>query len=174
MDFADASFEPELTTARIMCENRELKRRPILKLKKALAVFLGLTLISISAHGQTGKKLKLDPKNTAATMITNTLSESLLLMATPAMVDPAIDRGSTVFSYFAKPVHEIGLPGSHFATMVTPEGRLFNGAAEMVFFAKDFRPLNQRIYTLLDGWLPCIEYQVEDRGLVYQVQAFQY
>lgn len=131
-------------------------------------------MLAISASGQTGKPLKLDPGSTAATMLANGIANAGLFMNVPPMIDPAIDEGSTIFSYFAKPTYHIGLPGQHLATEITPEGRLFNGSAELVFYTGNLRPMDQRIYTLLDGWLPCVQYTVAEDGVDYKVDAFQY
>jgi len=134
-------------------------------------LFLILTPVLALAENQ---KIKLSPTNTTITILGNVLTDFALALQSRPMVDPKIDQIETVFSYFSKPVYHIGVPGEHFATMVTPEGRLYNGSAELVFFKKDLKPISQRIYTLLDGWLPCIQYQVEEQGVVYKIEAFQF
>jgi len=141
---------------------------------KGLVVFISLSLFSFPALSQTEKPLKLSPLYSAETLLANGLAAVSFFLMTPQMIDPKIDDGSTTFSYFAKPTYQLGLPGQHFATMVTPEGRLYTGSAELVFFNQDLVPLDQRIYTLLDGWIPSVQYQVLDHGLIYQVEAFQY
>ncbi len=136
-------------------------------------MFMLASLIGFSAFGQSQPRLRLSPLYSAETLLANAITATTFFLMTPAMIDPKIDDGSTIFSYFAKPTYQLGLPGEHFATMVTPEGRLYTGSAELVFFNKDLVPLDQRIYTLLDGWIPSVQYQVLDDGLVYQVEAFQ-
>lgn len=145
-----------------------------MKANKIPAILFGFILLAGAAVAQTEKPLKRDPLRSFQTVMLNVITESALVLEMQPMVDPRIDDGSSAFSYFAKPVYQIGLPSQHFATMVTPEGRLFNGFAELVFFGKGMKPLDQRLYTLLDGWLPCIQYQVERDGLVYKVEAFQF
>lgn len=88
---------------------------------------------------------------------------------------PVNDEESEHFSYWAKPCFQIGLPDQHFATMITPEGHLYTGSAELEFFAgEDLQPIKQRIWTLNKGYLPCINYQFEKDDLTYKIQAFQY
>ncbi|MCK4365470.1 MAG: hypothetical protein KAW45_05425 [Thermoplasmatales archaeon] len=88
---------------------------------------------------------------------------------------PPDDNESEYFSYWAKPVFQIGLPYQHFATMITPEGHLYTGSAELEFFAgKNLKQINQRIWTLYKGYLPCINYQIVKDDLIFKIQAFQY
>ena len=90
-------------------------------------------------------------------------------------VKPVEDEDSDIFSYWAKPVFQIGLPDQRFATQITPEGHLFTGSAELEFFAgENLDPINQRIWTLYKGYLPCINYAIEKDGLIFKIQAFQY
>ncbi len=145
-----------------------------MKFMKKIALSVLVLALTVPAFAQTEKPLKRSRLHSVETRITNAITDAGLLLNTPPMTDPKIDQGSTVFSYFAKPTYQIGLPGQHFATMVTPEGRLYTGAAELIFFTKDLKPIEQRLYTLLDGWIPCVQYQYQDRGLVYSVEAFQY
>ncbi|MCX7598575.1 MAG: discoidin domain-containing protein, partial [Armatimonadetes bacterium] len=56
---------------------------------------------------------------------------------------------------------------------VTPEGWLWTGAAELIFFAgADVQPLRQRIHTLAEGHLPIVQYSVGRDGLVYEIVMF--
>jgi len=145
-----------------------------LKIARISVLVMGFFIVSGTVKAQAEKPLKRDPLRSFQTVFMNVVTEATLTLEMQPMVDPRIDEGSSVFSYFAKPTYQIGLPSQHFATMVTPEGRLFNGYVELVFFGKDLKPLEQRIYTLLEGWLPCIQYRVERDGLVYKVEAFQF
>jgi len=145
---------------------------------KFFMILLLIITISVTGEAQSENPLKLSPLYTAETLIANGISELGLFLITPPMIDPEIDEGSTIFSYFSKPTYQLGLPGEHFGTMVTPEGRLYTGSAELVFFTNaggsGLKPIEQRIYTLLDGWIPCVQYQYNDHGLIYSVEAFQY
>jgi len=120
------------------------------------------------------KKLKLNPWYASQTIFASGVAEALLILQTPTMINPKIDRGSTIFSYFSKPTYQLGLPGQHWATMVTPEGWLFNGEADLVFLDQNLNPIKQRLYTLYKGWIPAIQYQLKRRGLIYKVEAFQF
>jgi len=113
------------------------------------------------------------------------------------LVDPKIDHPAEPFSYFVKPSQQLGLPGRPspsllptgtgllalaqtqpgeiYATQVTPEGHLYTGAAELVFFAGDpLQPIHQRIRTLRRGYLPCVEMEVEKDGIKFRIEAFQF
>ena len=89
------------------------------------------------------------------------------------MVDPAIDDGGT-FSYFVRPSFQLGLRGEQYATQVM-DGRLWTGAAEWtLLLGPDLAPHTQRIWTLLDGYLPCIRYAKKKGDIEYTVEAFQF
>ena len=120
------------------------------------------------------KKLKLNPWYASQTIFASGVAEALMILQTPTMINPRIDQGSTIFSYFSKPTYQLGLPGQHWATMVTPEGWLFNGEADLVFLDQNLNPIKQRLYTLYKGWIPAIQYQLKRRGLIYKVEAFQF
>ncbi|MHA1311088.1 MAG: hypothetical protein ACTSWR_10600 [Candidatus Helarchaeota archaeon] len=88
------------------------------------------------------------------------------------MVNPKIDEGE-IFSFFARPNMQIGLPNFKFATQITPEGRLYTGAAEYVFFINK-RLLNKRIWTLKKGYLPAVCYNIKNDGVEYRFEIFQF
>lgn len=88
------------------------------------------------------------------------------------MIDPSIDEGK-VFSFFAKPNMQLGLPNQKFATQITPEGRIYTGAAEYVFFVNG-KLLNKRIWTLYKGYLPMIIYTLEKDGIFFTFKIFQF
>jgi hypothetical protein len=85
------------------------------------------------------------------------------------MVSPSIDRPGEPFSYFSKPVDEIGVPDAEAATEITPEGYLRTGFGELMFFAgPELEPTSVRIRTLEDGHLPIVHYQFARDGVVYR------
>jgi len=88
------------------------------------------------------------------------------------MVDPRIDEKG-IFSYYLKPNMQLGLPNQRYATQVTPEGRLFTGAAEFVFFVNK-KLVNKRLWTLKEGYLPCVCYELRIDDVVYKFEMFQY
>ncbi len=90
------------------------------------------------------------------------------------MHDPdIIDQPGKPFSYFANPDDVLGAFGAPVAAEVTPEGYIFTGFGELMFFiGNPPRPTWQRQRTLLDGCLPVVEYDIEDDGLRYDFQMF--
>ena len=85
----------------------------------------------------------------------------------PAMVSPAMDSGTGPFSYYSRPTDEIGVMDGR-GTEVTPEGYLYTGYGELLFLAgPTLAPVHQRVRTLLDGWLPVVEYTVRRGGVSY-------
>ena len=89
------------------------------------------------------------------------------------MVSPDIDRPDQPFSYFSKPTDVIGVMNAPSATEVSPEGFLYTGFGELMFFLGPERsPLSARIRTLEDGRLPVILYRSEHLGIEYRFTAF--
>jgi len=91
------------------------------------------------------------------------------------MVNPDIDKPGEPFSYFSYPTDVIGLMDCPEGTEITPEGYLFTGYGELLFFyGSPPRPVNQRAKTLYQGYLPIIEYSFEDQGTLYSLKLFAY
>jgi hypothetical protein len=89
------------------------------------------------------------------------------------MVDPAIDREGEPFCYFSQPTDVIGMMDGKEGTLVTPEGYLYTGFGEIMFFAgSPPEPVHQRVKTLYKGYLPVIEYEFTRGGIVYHVRMF--
>lgn len=113
-------------------------------------------------------------------MLFKCLSTSILVVlalqaysATAQMVTPAIDRKDEPFSYYSKPTDMIGVMDGKWATEVTPEGYLYTGYGELMFFTGNPpEPVNHRVKTLLDGYLPVIVYQFDRERVKYEVSAF--
>ena len=102
---------------------------------------------------------------------------ALLLLFTAAaaaqMLDPAIDRPGEPFSYFSRPTDVIGVMDAPEATEVTPEGYLYTGFGELMFFTGNPpQPVEQRVKTLRDGHLPVVEYHFTRDGLEYRFTMF--
>jgi len=90
----------------------------------------------------------------------------------PDMVDPAIDDGPGPFNYFDRSSDEIGIMDGR-GTEVTPEGYLFTGYGELMFLAgPTLQPVEQRLRTLREGWIPVIEYDVRRGDVAYRVTMF--
>jgi hypothetical protein len=91
------------------------------------------------------------------------------------MVNPAIDAPGEPFSFPAFPTDVIGVPDDIAATLITPEGYLYTGYGELMFFVgHPPEPVSQRIRTLKDGYLPIVQYQYRDDVVTYQVTAFAF
>src|SRR5690349_2700965 len=103
------------------------------------------------------------------------LSMSLFfaLSVSAQMVDPAIDRDNEPFSYFSQPTDVIGVMDARAGTLVSPEGYLYTGFGELMFFTGNPPvPARQRVKTLYHGYLPIIQYNYKDGAVEYQVTAF--
>ena len=111
-----------------------------------------------------------------STVTTNCILFAFLLLALSTfaqMVDPAIDKPGEPFSYYSKPVDVIGVMDAPAGTEVTPEGYLYTGFGELMFFACSPEvPIHQRVKTLLHGYLPVIEYTYQQQGISYQFMMF--
>ena len=101
---------------------------------------------------------------------------SLMLLSASAvaqMVDPAIDRPGEPFSYFSHPSDVIGVMDAPEGTQVTPEGYLYTGWGELMFFiGNPPQPVSQRVKTLRDGHLPIVEYSFTRDGVQYRFVMF--
>jgi len=89
------------------------------------------------------------------------------------MVSPEMDRPGEPFSYASRPTDEIGVMYAPSATEITPEGYLYTGFGELMFFTgPDKRPVEQRIRTLAEGHLPIVNYTVMRDGVRYHFEMF--
>ena len=89
------------------------------------------------------------------------------------MVSPSIDPPDQPFSYFSQPTDEIGVMDAPEATEITPEGYLYTGFGELMFFTgPDDRPVHQRLRTLERGYLPIVQYTSREDGIAYQFTMF--
>lgn len=127
---------------------------------------------SLAGSGSSGKP-RPSTFDLLNTKIRNAAFDLVFDLLPKPMVDPVIDEGD-IFSYFARPSFQLGIRGEHFATQVM-DGHLWTGAAEWLVLLGDTpEPLNQRIWTLHKGYLPCINYSVHRDGVDYTVRAFQF
>jgi hypothetical protein len=86
------------------------------------------------------------------------------------MVNPDIDRPGEPFSYFSRPTDVIGVMNAPSATEITPEGFLYTGYGELMFFTGPERiPIAARVRTLEQGYLPIVLYKVSDEGIDYKL-----
>jgi hypothetical protein len=92
---------------------------------------------------------------------------------TGGMLDPAIDPADRPFSYFWKPDDVLGALYAPLASEVTPEGYIWTGFGELMFFTGNPpEPVNQRLRTLRNGYLPVIGYDVARNGVRYRFRLF--
>lgn len=100
-----------------------------------------------------------------------------LLIASPVgqgqMISPSIDPGGAPFSYPSKPTDEIGVIYSPSAAEITPEGYIYTGFGELMFFVgPELEPANQRLRVLQKGYLPIVQYSIENEGVTYRFEMF--
>jgi len=89
------------------------------------------------------------------------------------MLHPSIDRDDEPFCYYNKPTDVIGVMDGKEGTLITPEGYLCTGFGELMFFAGNpLTPVQQRVKTLLSGYLPVVQYQFERESVRYQLTLF--
>ncbi len=90
------------------------------------------------------------------------------------MVDPSLDDPEKPWCYYTHPVSCIGVPFMPDAVVVTPEGNIFTGSAELcLFLGKDARPMASRQRQFLDGFIPIVKDSwIDEDGLDYQWEAF--
>jgi hypothetical protein len=106
------------------------------------------------------------------------LLATIILLTLPAvlraqMLDPAIDRDGEPFCYFSQPTDVIGVMDGPEGTLVTPEGYLYTGSCELMFFTGNPpEPVRQRVKTLERGYLPIINYSFSRDGIHFDVSAF--
>jgi hypothetical protein len=95
------------------------------------------------------------------------------LSVSAQMLDPAIDRDDEPFSYFSQPTDVIGVMDARAGTLISPEGYLYTGFGELMFFTGNpLVPVRQRVKTLYHGYLPVLQYTYTDGVVQYQVTAF--
>lgn len=91
----------------------------------------------------------------------------------PRMVSPAIDVAGKPFSYVSRPTDQISVMHAPAGTEITPEGFLYTGYGELMFFTGiDRKPISGRIRTLERGYLPVVHYTVEHGGIEYRFTVF--
>jgi hypothetical protein len=84
-----------------------------------------------------------------------------------------LDLEGQPFTYFSHPVDVLGFKDCQEGTELTPEGYLYTGYAELIFFTGDPPvPVNQRIRTLHRGYLPIFCYRVEQDSMEYKFELF--
>jgi hypothetical protein len=89
------------------------------------------------------------------------------------MVSPAIDAQPGPFSYFSRSTDELSVMGAESGAELTPEGYVYSGFGELMFFVgPEQTPVSARVRTLEDGYLPVISYSVTHLGIEYRFTIF--
>ena len=89
------------------------------------------------------------------------------------MLDPSMDTPGEPFSYFWHPTDVIGGLYAPVASEVTPEGYVYTGFGELMFFTGNPpEPVNVRIKTLQQGCLPIVQYHLVRNGVRYRFTLF--
>ena len=89
------------------------------------------------------------------------------------MLDPAIDPPDMPFCYFANPTDVIGSWLAPVASEVTPEGYIYTGFGELMFFVGNPpEPVRVRHRVLREGYLPIVEYQLVRHGVRFRFTLF--
>lgn len=98
---------------------------------------------------------------------------SLWAQIPAGMLNPAVDSPAQPFSYFWHPTDVLGALYDPVASEVTPEGYVYTGFGELMFFAgSPPEPVNQRIKTLYNGYLPVVQYTFQQNGVRYNFTMF--
>lgn len=91
----------------------------------------------------------------------------------PRMVPPSIDVAGEPFSYVARSTDQISVMHATAGTEITPEGFLYTGYGELMFFVGiDRQPISARIRTLEDGYLPIVHFSVKHDSVIYRFTMF--
>ncbi|MCI0696809.1 hypothetical protein L0337_32995 [candidate division KSB1 bacterium] len=91
-----------------------------------------------------------------------------------SMADPAMDREEP-FDYFQKPMAILGTKDRPGFTLVTPEGYLNTGWAEIIFLGgADLAPLSCRVKSLTAEGLPIVRYRTSVDGVEYAFETFAF
>jgi hypothetical protein len=82
---------------------------------------------------------------------------------------------SEPFSYFRAPTDQLGFENSPRAIVVTYDGAFVSAYGQLSFYAGapgSLRPVNKRVKTLVDDYLPVIRFGFDRDGLRYDFEAF--
>ncbi|MHA1822090.1 MAG: hypothetical protein ACTSU2_08565 [Promethearchaeota archaeon] len=98
---------------------------------------------------------------------------------------PVVEDSPSNFSYFRHPVMQLGLPFENSATMLTPEGFLYNGSSELRYWLgirrknsnnrpgnnskEELIPISKRIKSLKEGYLPEVVFDFNYEGINFKI-----
>ena len=140
-----------------------------------------LKIFDLTPHAHAGKDnvlaLRVDGRERPGGVLEKNLTIRNLLqaIAPPAvhtMVDPKIDQAEP-FDYFAQPSAFIGTLENGISAQITPEGALYNGAVEFMFYGgAASQPLLCPKKTLLQDYFPVVNYRAAQEGIDFRFEAF--
>jgi hypothetical protein len=86
---------------------------------------------------------------------------------------PQIDNPAKEWCYLAKSTTVVGMPFMPDSVRITWDGAIYTRNAELAFFyGKDLKPVLQRQKTWLNGWIPIINYNWQEKGIDYRADIF--
>lgn len=88
---------------------------------------------------------------------------------------PVVDHPNEPFGYYRSPLAALGVFGGIENTMITPQGDLQTDFGTLLFYTGEkLAPLDQRIKTWRDGWLPIGEVSSPSDGVTYHIEYFDH
>jgi hypothetical protein len=114
----------------------------------------------------------------ASTLVSAALAV-LALAAPPALAGSseaparALPEPKPPTTFLLTPTDQLGFPGQKPGTLVTPEGDLYTGWAELAFNVGGTETFEPRSHTLAQGRLPIVNLFKAVRGVVYELDTFQ-
>lgn len=88
-------------------------------------------------------------------------------------LDPGIDAADRPFCYFSRPSTVLGEADHDDGTQVTPEGWLWTGSVQLLFFTGDtLTPLRERLQSLRDECLPIVTQRTRQGAFEYEITRF--
>ena len=92
---------------------------------------------------------------------------------TPAKAPQPLPEPKLPVSYLLTPTDQLGFPGQKPGTLVTPEGDLYTGWAEVTFNVGGLETFEPRSHTLEGGRYPVVHLFKVVRGVLYELDTFQ-
>lgn len=92
---------------------------------------------------------------------------------TPAKTPKPLPEPKLPVTYLLTPTDQLGHPGEKAGTLVTPEGDLYTGWAELTFNVGGSETFEPRSHTLQEGRYPIVHLFKVVRGVLYELDTFQ-
>ena len=112
------------------------------------------------------------PAHRARTICAALLTSGFLCTAA-TMFDPGADNPDKPWCYLGKSTTVIGVPFVPEPVQVTYDGAVYTRNAELCFFYGETNtPVMARQKRFLDGWIPIVQYDWRNDGVLYGVEIF--